>query len=297
MASLPDSSEDGRLRALILDDYLDCAPRLGPWGRLADQVEIEFVSERIGDPAQLVSRLAGRQVVGLMRERTTFGADVIGAAPDLRLIVTSGMANSAIDLAAATRAAIVVSGTSSMLHPPVELTWALILSVARGIPGEDRAVRAGRWQTHLGMGLRGRRLGVIGLGRIGAEVAALGSAFGMDVVAWSEHLTQERADDVGVRLVSKEVLLETSDIVTIHLRLSDRTRHVIGRAELARMRPSAFLVNTSRGAIVDEEGLVDALASGRIAGAAVDVFSEEPLPADHPLLGMDRVVLTPTSAT
>jgi phosphoglycerate dehydrogenase-like enzyme len=280
-------------QVLILDDYLACAERLGPWAGLAGRADIRFVTEPIGDPEALVRRLAGQQVVGLMRERTAFGVDVIAAAPDLRMIATSGMANAAIDLEAATRAGVIVSGTASLSHPPIEMTWALILALVRGVPREDAALRAGRWQTHLGVGLRGRRLGVLGLGRIGAEVAKIGLAFGMDVVAWSEHLTAERADAVGVRLVSRDVLLETSDVVTVHLRLSERTRGLLGREELARMQRSAFLVNTSRGPIVDEAALIDALQRRGIAGAALDVFWEEPLARDHPLVEMDQVVLTP----
>jgi phosphoglycerate dehydrogenase-like enzyme len=270
------------VRAVILDDYLACAQALGPWDRLAERVAFEFVHERIPDASGLADRLAGRQIVGLMRERTTFGADVFAALPDLRLIVTSGMVNSAIDLDAATRAGVVVSGTGSLSHPPVELTWGLILAVVRGIVAEDTAMRTGAWQTMLGRSLRGMRLGILGLGRIG-----------MDVVAWSEHLTAAQAKAAGATLVKRDELLETSHVVTLHLRLSDRTRGMIGRTELDRMKPSAVLINTSRAAIVDEDSLLEAIRKRRIAGVGLDVYWDEPISEGHPIFDLDRVVLTP----
>jgi phosphoglycerate dehydrogenase-like enzyme len=282
-----------RLKAIVLDDYLECAARLGPWSRLEGRVDIEFATARIVSRDALRERLRDRHIVCLMRERTPFGRGALRAAPDLQLLVTSGMSNTAIDLDAATRAGVVVSGTSSAPDGPVELTWGLILAAARSIVREDTAIRNGRWQTELGIGLRGRRLGVLGLGRIGSAVARIGLAFGMEVVAWSDRLTRERAAAVGATLVTKDELLQTSDVVTIHLRLSDRTRGLIGIAEMERMRPATILVNTSRGPIVDEGALIAALEQHRIRGAALDVYWDEPLPASHPLLAMGNVVLSP----
>jgi phosphoglycerate dehydrogenase-like enzyme len=228
-----------------------------------------------------------------MRERTPLPATVLERLPNLRLLVTTGMQNAAIDVVAAHAAGIVVSGTGSVAAATAELTWALILAAARHIPVHDRSVRAGGWQRELGVALAGRRLGVIGLGKNGAAVARIGLAFGMDVVAWSQNLTAERAAEVGVGHVAFEELLSSSDVVTIHLRLSERTQRLIGAAELARMRPTAILVNTSRGPIIDEAALVRALEDGRIGGAALDVYDEEPLPANHPLRSAPRTVLSP----
>jgi phosphoglycerate dehydrogenase-like enzyme len=280
------------LRIAVLDDYLGVALELAPWDTIEGGAVTVF-GDPIGGPEALVATLRPFDVVCAMRERTALPATVIERLPDLRLLVTTGMQNASLDVAAARAHGIVVSGTGSVAEATVELTWALILAAARHIALHDRAMRAGGWQEQLGIGLAGRRLGVIGLGKNGTRVAAIGLALGMEVVAWSQHLTEERAATAGARLVSRDELLTTSDVVTIHLRLSDRTHHLLDREAIARMRSSAILVNTSRGPIVEEAALVDALRERRIGGAALDVFDDEPLPADHPLRGLSHVVLSP----
>jgi phosphoglycerate dehydrogenase-like enzyme len=279
-------------RVAILDDYQGIATRyLGP---LDEAVEVEAFRDHVADDDELVARLDGFDAVIAMRERTPFQAEVLERLPSLRLLVTTGMSNAAIDLGAAARSGIAVCGTRSQGASTGELTIGLLLALARRIPHEDAAVRAGVWQTSIGIGLSGRTLGVIGLGRIGAQVATVALALGMDVVAWSENLTDMRAAEVGVpRAASLHELLAAADAVTIHLRLSERTRGLLGRDELEAMKATALLVNTSRGPIVDEDALVDALESGSIGGAALDVFDEEPLPAGHPLLSAPNTVLTP----
>jgi len=203
------------------------------------------------------------------------------------------MRNAAIDLAAASERGVVVCGTEGLPYPTAELTWALILALARHVPKEDRAVRDGSWQTTLGVGLNGRTLGLLGLGRLGAQVARIGLAFGMETLAWSQNLTAERAAEVGARLVARDVLLQRADVLSIHLVLGERTRGLLGARELGLMKRTALLVNTSRGPIVDEAALVHALSTGAIAGAGLDVFDIEPLPVDHPLLGAPNTVITP----
>jgi phosphoglycerate dehydrogenase-like enzyme len=213
--------------------------------------------------------------------------------PNLRLLVTAGMRNASIDIAAATERKVQVCGTDMLPYPTAELAWGLIIALARQIPREDRAVRTGNWQTTLGIGLKGKTLGLVGLGKLGAQVAQIGKAFGMKLIAWSQNLTAERAAEAGATMVSKDQLFAESDFVSIHLVLSPRTRGIVGAAELARMKPTAYLVNTSRGPIVDEAALLTALRADRIAGAGLDVFEPEPLPAGHPLLGLDNTVITP----
>jgi phosphoglycerate dehydrogenase-like enzyme len=286
------SPDAAPLRIAVLDDYLGVALRLAPWDTIAGGAVTVFGGP-IGGPEELVEALGPFDVVCAMRERTALPATVIERLPNLRLLVTTGMQNASIDVDAARARGIVVSGTGSVVEATVELTWALILAAARHVPLHDRSMRAGGWQEQLGTGLARRRLGVIGLGKNGTRVAAIGQAFGMDVVAWSQHLTEERAVAAGARLVGLDELLGTSDVITIHLRLSERTHHLLDRRALARLQPSTILVNTSRGPIVDESALVDALRERRIGGAALDVFNDEPLPADHPLRGLPNVVLSP----
>lgn len=288
---MPDPDPSARLRVAVLDDYLDLALDLAPWSSLG--AEVTVFREPIHDPELLIQALQPFEVVCAMRERTPLPATVLERLPNLRLLVTSGMQNAAIDLEAARAAGIVVSGTGSSAAATAEMTWALILGAARHVPAHDRSMRDGGWQRHLGIALAGRRLGVIGLGKNGSVVATIGRAFGMDVVAWSHNLTAERAAEFGVARVAFDELIATSDVITIHLRLSERTHGLIGAAELGRMRPTAILVNTSRGPIVDEVALIDALRSDRIGGAALDVYDDEPLPADHPLRSLERVVLSP----
>jgi phosphoglycerate dehydrogenase-like enzyme len=283
------------LRCAVLDDYQGVALSMADWSPVADRVEVTAFTEHQTDSEELVAALADVDIVVVMRERTPLPAPVFAGLPRLRLVVTTGMRNSAIDLPAAAAHGVLVCGTASSPVPPTELTWALILGLARNLAAENAAFHAGgRWQSTVGVELAGRRLGLLGLGRIGSRVARIGSAFGMDVVAWSQHLSRERTDELGVTLAPSLVeLLATSDVVSIHLALGERTRGLLGRDELARMRPSAFLVNTSRSAIVDGPALVDALVQGRIAGAGLDVFDREPLPADDVLRTLPTVLATP----
>jgi phosphoglycerate dehydrogenase-like enzyme len=280
-------------RIAVLDDYQYVAATFADWSQLPEPVEVVEFSAHVPDEDRLIARLQPFDVVIAMRERTPFPRRVLERLPNLRLLVTTGMRNPAIDVAAAQELGITVCGTGAHPTGTVELTWALILAVARHLPQEDASVRAGGWQQSIGTDLAGGVLGVLGLGRLGERVARIGQAFGMDVVAWSQNLTDERAAEVGVRRVAKEELLETADVVTIHLQLSDRTRGLLGHAELARMKPTAILVNTSRGPIVEEAALVQALRDGTIAGAGLDVFDTEPLPRHHPLRELRRAVLTP----
>jgi phosphoglycerate dehydrogenase-like enzyme len=280
-------------RVALLDDYQGIALEMADWGAVGSGVGVEAFHDHLNDAGALLRRLAPFDAVVAMRERTPFPERVLAGLPRLRLLVTTGMGNASIDVQSATRLGIVVAGTDGMASPTVELTWALILAAVRRVPQEDRATRDGRWQTSLGTGLEGKVLGVIGLGRLGAKVAAIGRAFGMRLVAWSQNLTADRAAACGAQLVSKEALLADADVATIHLRLSPRTTGLIGAADLGRMKRTAFLVNTSRGPIVEEAALVDALRNGVIAGAALDVYDEEPLPPRHPFLALGNLVLTP----
>jgi len=280
-------------RVAILDDYQQVAISLADWKSLEPGVEVQAFSDNLVDVDRLAGRLHAFDAVVLMRERTPFPRALFERLPNLRLLLTSGMRNAAIDMNAATERRVLVTGTDMLAHPTAELTWGLIIGLLRQIPFEAEAMRRGHWQTTLGRGLHGKTLGVLGLGRLGAQVAAVGKAFGMKVLAWSQNLTAERATQAGAALVGKEQLFADSDIITIHLVLSDRTRGLVGKAELSRMKKTAYLVNTSRGPIVEEAALLEALRSNRIAGAALDVYDREPLPAAHPLRTLDNVLLTP----
>ncbi|WP_328958436.1 D-2-hydroxyacid dehydrogenase family protein [Kitasatospora purpeofusca] len=284
-----------RLRCAVLDDFQGVATTIADWSPVADRVEVVAFREHPASVAELVAVLADFDIVVTLRERIAFPAEVFERLPRLRLLVASGMRNSVIDHAAARAHGVTVCGTASSSTPPVELTWALLLGLARGLVEESTALRSGGpWQSTVGADLAGRRLGLLGLGKIGARVARVGLAFDMDVVAWSRNLTGERAAEVGVRRAgSKEELLRESDFVSVHLALGARTRGLVGAPELALMRPDAYLVNTSRAAIVDQEALLAALAAGRIAGAAVDVFDQEPLPPGHPIRTAPRLLATP----
>jgi phosphoglycerate dehydrogenase-like enzyme len=277
----------------VLDDYQGVALELGPWDRLGSAVAVTAFDDHIAADDALVERLAPFEVVVAMRERTPFAAHRLERLPNLRLLVTTGMANAAIDVAAARRLGIVVCGTGGLPGATAELTWGLILALTRNLCAEDRAVRDGGWQHTIGPELGGRTLGIVGLGRLGRRVAAVAQAFEMRVLAWSQNLDAGTAAEAGAELVTKEDLLRRADVVTVHLRLSDRTRGLIGAPELALMKPTASLVNTSRGPIVDEAALLAALREGRIAGAALDVYDAEPLPAGHPLRSAPNTVLTP----
>src|SRR5262245_25332347 len=266
---------------------------MADWGRLPAGTDVVVFPDHLADPGAVVARLAEFDVVMAMRERTPFPRALLERLPRLRLLITSGMRNAAIDLAAAAERGILVCGTGGLPYPTAELTWALILALFRRVPAEDRATRAGHWQQSVGLGLNGKTLGVLGLGTLGSRVARVGRAFEMDVIAWSQNLTAQRAAEVGATLVGRDELLGRADVVTIHLVLSDRTRGLIGARELKLMKPGAYLVNTSRGPIVDEAALVRALRDGTIAGAGLDVFDEEPLPPGHPLRQLPNTVITP----
>jgi phosphoglycerate dehydrogenase-like enzyme len=279
------------LKIAILDDYQHAARSSADWGLLG--AEIVTFDGHIEDTAALAAELAPFDVIVAMRERTPFTAERIGLLPNLRLLVTTGMRNASIDVAAANLAGVTVCGTRGAPGATPELTWALILALTRHVTAEDAAIRNGGWQHTVGFGLRGRTLGVVGCGNIGRAVAAVGRAFGMEVVAWSQNLTAETAAAAGATAVAKDVLFATSDVVTVHYKLSERSIGLIGARELGLMRSSAFLVNTSRGPIVDQDALLAALHAGDIAGAGLDVYNEEPLPAGHPLRSAPRTVLTP----
>jgi len=283
------------LRCAVLDDYQSIAAEIADWSAVTDRVELASFAEHFATADEFVGAVAEFDIIVTLRERVEFPASVLERLPRLKLLVASGMRNSVIDYAAAARQGVTVCGTASSSTPPVELTWALLLGLARGVVAENTALReGGPWQSTVGADLAGRTLGILGLGKIGSRVAQVGRAFGMEVLAWSQNLTAERAEAVGARPAgSKEHLLAEADFVTVHLALSDRTRGLLGAAELALLKPDAYLINTSRAAIVDQAALLDTLRAGRIAGAGVDVFDQEPLPADHPYRTAPRLLATP----
>jgi phosphoglycerate dehydrogenase-like enzyme len=277
----------------ILDDYQQVALSSADWTPVTSRADVTVFTGHIADEAALVQRLAAFDVIVAMRERTALPAAVLERLPRLRLLITTGMANASIDLRAAARLGVTVSGTGGSAAATPELAWGLILALARHIPQEDAAVRGGGWQRGVGRELAGSTLGLLGLGRIGRRIAHFARAFDMDCIAWSQNLTAERAEAAGGRLVTKERLFSEAGIVSIHLKLSERTVGLVGAAELTLLGPDGLLVNTSRGPIVDEAALVSALREGRIGGAALDVFDTEPLPPGHPLRTLPNTVLTP----
>jgi phosphoglycerate dehydrogenase-like enzyme len=281
------------VKVAVLDDYLGVLRNIVDWSVLPAGTTVDIFEDHLSAEDDLVARLVDHGIIVGMRERTPFRATLIDRLPNLKLLVTLGSANPSFDISHATKRGIVVAGTGASGVDPIELTWALILAAARHVPHEDRAVRLGQWQTKLGTRLAGKTLGLLGLGRIGGAVAPIGRAFGMKVIAWSENLTLIEAETKAATAVGKDELFSQADILSVHLRLSGRTRGMVGPRELALMKPTAFLVNTARGEIVDEAALIDALKGGRIAGAALDVFDEEPLPPGHPFLALDNVILTP----
>lgn len=282
------------MRVAVIDDFLKIALQTGDWAPVQAKAEVTVFTDHLADPKALVERLKPFEIVAAMRERSPFPRAVLEQLPNLKLLVTSGKVNRSIDLAAATDRGIIVSGTESAGNSTCELAWGLILAVARNIPANDADMRKGGWQIGTGVGMEGKTLGILGLGKIGARAAQVGLAFGMKVIAWSQNLTEERCKEVGVeKAKGKEDLLSRADVVTIHLVLSDRTRGLIGAPELAAMKPTAILVNTSRGPIIQQDALLDALRAGRIGGAGLDVYDAEPIPADHPLRSAPRTVITP----
>lgn len=281
------------MRVAVLDDYQNVAMTSADWSPVTSRADVTVFSDHVADPDELVDRLAPFDVVFVMRERTPLPRSVIDRLPRLRMIASTGPFNASIDMDAAAEAGIHVGTTGGTVASTVELTWALILAASRHLVAERRSVADGGWQTTVGRELDRRVLGVLGLGRIGRRVSHIGAAFGMDVVAWSQNLTPEAAAEAGVRYLSRDEFFGTADVVSVHLKLSERSRGLVGAAELAAMKPTALLVNTSRGPIVDEPALIAALRSRSIAGAALDVFDTEPLPADHPLRTLDNVLATP----
>ena len=283
------------MKIAILDDYQDVALSFADWSQLTRTAELRVFNHNLATVEEAAATLADFDILCLMRERMPVGRALIERLPKLKFIVVTGAHNRTLDLDAARDCGILVSHTrgAATEHPTTELTWALILAAARHLAEEERGMRAGGWQTTVGRTLHGRRLGVVGLGRLGGNVARVGQAFGMEVVAWSQNLTEARAAEVGAVLLSKEELFASSDVVSLHLALSERTRAIVGAAELAAMKDDALLVNTSRGELVDESALIGALKARRPAMAALDVYDVEPLPPDHPLRSLDNVVLSP----
>lgn len=285
------------LRVALLDDYQRIATGLADWSALPAGSQVVSISEPARDADELVARLCGYDVVVAMRERSAFPAAVLERLPRLALLVsTGGTRNGAIDVAACRRLGITACaapGHASGLAATAETAWALVLALAKRVVSSDAALRRGAWQPQLAGVLAGRTLGIVGLGRLGQRMARIGAAFGMEAIAWSPHLTPERATAAGARAVDKRALFEQADVVTLHMVLSPSTAGLVSGAELAAMKPGAVLVNTARAGLVDEAALVAALRDGRIAGAGLDVFWQEPLPGGHPLVGMDNVVLTP----
>jgi phosphoglycerate dehydrogenase-like enzyme len=280
-------------RIVLLDDYQGVALDYGGWDRVPEEWQIVALEQHLAEPDALVEALAEAEIVVAMRERTALPAEILDRLPELKLLITTGMANAAIDIAAARRNGVRVCGTG--MHGPgtAELSWGLILSLLRHIPAEDAAMRQGGWQSTIGGDLEGATLGLVGFGRLGRRMATIAQAFSMQVLAWSQNLDPQEARTAGVEAVEKLALFERSDIVSVHYKLSERSHGLVGSAELAAMKPSAYLVNTSRGPLVDTDALVAALHAGEIAGAGIDVYDTEPLAPDHPLRRAPHTVLTP----
>jgi len=277
----------------LLDDYQNVALKMADWSGLQAKHQITVFSQHLGSEEAVAKALSDFEVIGIMRERTPFPRTLLERLPNLKLLVTTGLRNASVDVKAAKERGIVVSGTESGGHATAELAFALLLSLARNLPTELDNMRQGRWQTTVGRDVRGKTLGLLGLGRLGSEVAKFGKAFGMNAIAWSQNLTPERAAEIGAERVEKDDLFRRSDFISVHLVLSDRSRGLVGARELALMKPSASIINTSRGPIIDADALAAALKEKRIAGAAIDVYDVEPLPAGHPIRSEPRAVLTP----
>ena len=282
------------LKCSILDDYQNVALKMADWRSLNNRVQLTSHQQYFKTEDELVQAVKDDEIIVIMRERTRFSASVFERLPKLKLLVTSGMRNLSIDMEAALKRGVVISGTGNYSEPPVELAWGLIHALARNIISENEAVKSGRWQSTVGVDLKGKQLGLLGLGKTGAQMAKVGNAFGMNVVAWSEKLTHERAGAEGLRLArSKTELLECSDFISIHLVLSPRTTNLIDREAFKLMSNASYLINTSRAGIVDQEALIDALRNKQIAGAAADVFEIEPLPEDHVFRTLPNFIVTP----
>ncbi len=280
-------------KVAVLDDYQEVALQMADWKSLPSETEVVVFKNHLSDENDISKRLEEFEIVSAMRERTPFPKRLLEKLPNLRLLVTTGMRNASIDTSAASELGITVCGTEGLGYPTAELTWGLIVSLARKISEENSSSRSGSWQTTLGIGLNGKTLGILGLGKLGSQVARIGNAFGMDIIAWSQNLTEKRAIENGVTLATFDDLMKNSDFLSIHTVLSERTRGLIGQRELNLMKSTAFLINTSRGPIVDEQALVQALREGVIAGAGLDVFDTEPLPHEHTFLTLPNTLITP----
>jgi phosphoglycerate dehydrogenase-like enzyme len=282
------------LRCAILDDYQNVALAMADWSKVTNDIEIKVFTTHLGTADAVVAALQGFSIVCAMRERTAFPRAVIERLPDLKLLITTGMRNASIDLDAAAARGVVVCGTPAFGNGTAAIATGLMLDLARHIGYENARLKAGAsWQTTIGLDLEGMTLGLLGLGKLGSRMAEIGRAFKMDVVAWSQNLTAQKCEDAGVEYVGRDDLFRRADFLSIHVQLSERTRGLVGASEIALMKPSAFLINTSRGPIVDEAALLKALRENQIAGAGLDVFDTEPLPIDHPLRTLNNVVLTP----
>jgi phosphoglycerate dehydrogenase-like enzyme len=281
------------LNVAVLDDYQNVAAGFANWGQLSSEAKVTIFNDHIHDSDSLVKRLESFEIVCAMRERTSFPIEILQRLPKLQLLITTGMRNASIDVKEANNQGVIVCGTDGLPYPTAELAWGLILDLARNIAKENESVKRGKWQTTVGVGLNGKTLGLIGLGNLGGQVANYGNAFEMDVIAWSQNLTKEKAKEKNTKYVSLETLMAESDFISIHTVLSSRTKDLIDASKLKLMKKTSFLINTSRGPIVNELALVNALGKGEIAGAALDVFSLEPLPSDHPLITLKNTIITP----
>ena len=289
----PPDNPAAAIAIAVLDDYQRVARRLADWSSVAARATLTVFDDHLDDTDAVVERLRQFDVLCVMRERTPLPRAVLERLPRLKLIVSTGSRNASIDVAAAAERGVAVAHTGYNSDPTIEMTWALILAASRHVVRENQGFRDGLWQRELGVGLRGKTLGLLGLGRVGGAVARVGAAFGMELIAWSPHMTPERAAEHGATAVAKDALFARADVLTIHMVLGATTRGLVGAAELALMKPAALLVNTSRGPLVDEAALVAALRARRIGGAALDVFDTEPLPPGHPLRTLDNVLGTP----
>ena len=282
------------VRCAILDDYQNVALKIADWSKVKNEIEIKVFNEHLGGPDKVIAALQGFEIIVAMRERTGFPKQVIDALPELKLLITTGMRNASIDIEAAKARGVSVCGTGAFGSPTSGIAIGLILELTRHIGYENARMHSGAlWQTTIGLDLEGMTLGIIGLGKLGTRTANIAKAFGMDVIAWSQNLTAEKCREASVGYVDKEDLFRRSDFVTIHVVLSQRTRGLVGTNELGLMKPTAYIINTSRGPIIDETALLEALRDKKIAGAGLDVFDTEPLPLDHPLRKMDNVEITP----
>jgi phosphoglycerate dehydrogenase-like enzyme len=282
-----------KYKIAILDDYQDVAKSFADWTAVTEYAEIEVFTNHLHEEDEIVTRLEHFEIICVMRERTPLTPGLLMRLPNLKLIVSTGARNRSINLAAAEKLGIEVQNTGYLGHGALELTWALLMAIAKHIPQENANLRAGGWQHMVGNDLKGRTLGILGLGNLGAQVAAVAKVFDMDIIAWSENLTPEKAIAGGARYVDKKTLFGESDYLTVHMVLSDRSKGIVGADDLALMKPTAYLINTSRGPLVDENALIKSLEENKIAGAALDVFDKEPLDENHPFRKLKNVLATP----